>query len=423
MGLNRRDFLKVTGLQAGVLAAGAGSLEGMVPLGAADGAPAVSRRRPEIVVVGAGAFGVWTAYNLKKMGVDVLLIDQYGPGNSRATSGGETRGVRTGYRDRELWTRWASRAIERWNEWNERWMDETGLQLFFPTGDLAIREEWDNYTTTTRETWEKLGIRHEVLDPDEIRYRWPQINTENISFGLYEYDAGVVRARKVCEKVSDMYEQLGGRIEIGRVRPGRSFGGRLVDVVVEPGGDRISADSFIFALGPWFGKMFPEHMEERMRIPLGHVFYYGIPPGDNRFRHPNMPSYNVPSCTGWPALPPDSKGLRVRTGGREPEDPDESQRYIPGEFLEDGREILRKHFPDLADAPLIETRACHYESTANRDWLIDHHPDMENVWLFGGGNAEGFKFSVLLGEYMAQRATGEDPYADVSDRWTMDWSA
>ncbi len=424
MGMNRRDFLKLTGVGAGALAAGAESLEGMIPVASAErDAPAIRQGRPEIAVIGAGAFGVWTAYYLRKMGVDVVLIDQYGPGNSRATSGGETRGVRTGYRDRTLWTRWASRAIERWNELQERWTEESGLELFFTTGDLAIREEWDNYTTLTRETWEKVGIRHEVLDPEEIEYRWPQINTENISFGLYELDAGVVRARKACEKVSDMYERLGGRIVIGKASLGRSYGGRLVDVEIQPTGERISANSFVFALGPWFGKFFPELMAERMRIPLGHTFYYGIPPGDNRFRYPNMPSYNVPGCTGWVALPPDSKGFRVRTGGRSPEDPDESQRYIPAEYLEDGREILRQYFPDLADAPLVETRACHYESTSNRNWLIDTHPEMDNVWLFGGGNAEGFKFSPILGEYMAQRATGDDPHADVSDQFTMDWSS
>jgi 8-oxo-dGTP pyrophosphatase MutT (NUDIX family) len=190
MGFDRRDFLKITGASAGALVSGVRSLEGMVPrIAIGPDAPAIRDGAPEIAVIGAGAFGVWTAYYLREMGVDVVLIDQYGPGNSRATSGGETRGVRTGYRDRVLWTRWASRAIDRWNEWNERWMDETGLQLFFPTGDLAIREEWDNFTTQTRETWEEIGIRHDVLTPEEIEYRWPQINTENISFGLYEYDA------------------------------------------------------------------------------------------------------------------------------------------------------------------------------------------------------------------------------------------
>lgn len=427
--MNRRDFLKAAGIQAGALAAGAGPARGMLARRAEEEqgrieAPAIRKGRPEVAVIGAGAFGVWTAYHLRKQGANVLLLDQYGPGNSRATSGGETRGVRTGYRDNELWTSWASRAIDRWNEFNERWIEECGVQLFFPTGDLTLREDWDRFTTQTRETWDELGVAYDVLTPDEVKYRWPQIDVEGVGVALYEYDAGVVRARKVCEQVAGMYtEQLGGELKIGRVELGEVFNGRLADIVLQPGGERIDADQYIFALGPWFGKMFPEVMGPRMGIFMGHVYYYGLPAGDNRFRYPNMPSYNVPGVTGWVALPPDSRGFRVRTGGRPPEgensDPDTSVRYIPPDFLDRPRAVLEEWFPELADAPLVETRACHYESTPNRQWLIDHHPEMSNVWLFGGGNGEGFKFGPVLGEYMAQRALGEDPYPEYASRFRL----
>ncbi len=419
MGLNRRDFLKVTGLQAGALAAGAGRLSAIVPDEERRGRPPfLPRRRPEVAVVGAGAFGLWTAWNLRSMGVDVVLVDQYGPGNSRATSGGETRGVRTGYGERELWTQWAGEAIGRWNRFDEEWRERHGLELFFRTGDLILREDWEPFLTNTRDTWAKLGVRHEVLGPDEIRYRWPHIDVDGIGAALYEYDAGVVRARRVCETLAEEFEAMGGMIRIGRATPGRSFGGRLVDVMLEPG-DRLEADTFVFALGPWFGKLFPEVMGDRMRAPLGYVFYYGIPGGDNRFRYPNMPSYNVPGVTGWPALTPDSRGFRVRTGGGPPQDPDDSVRYIEPEFLERPRDVLRQYFPEIVDAPVVETRACHYEITPNRDWLVDTHPDLENVWLFGGGNAEGFKFGPVLGEYMARRALGEDPHPELTPRFRL----
>ena len=85
-----------------------------------------TRHTPDIAVIGAGAFGAWTALNLQQSGAQVTLIDQYGPGNSRATSGGETRGVRTGYGDRGhglLWTEWAKRAIGKWKAWDEQWQD------------------------------------------------------------------------------------------------------------------------------------------------------------------------------------------------------------------------------------------------------------------------------------------------------------
>ena len=129
------------------------------------------------------------------------------------------------------------------------------------------------------------------------------------------------------------------------------------------------------------------------------------------FMFPNMPSYGVPGCTGWPALGPDHRGFRVRTGGRPPEDPDLSDRWIPKEYHDRPREILERHFPDLVGAPINETRACHYESSVDSNFIIDNHPDFDNVWLIGGGSSEGFKFGPVLGEYIAKRVLSveDDP--------------
>src|SRR6185436_3157964 len=95
--LDRRDFLKVAGVGTGAVLAGCASAPGFLRAG---------RASSNIVVVGAGAFGGWTALNLQRMGARVTLVDMFGPGNSRATSGDETRGVRSSYGDRphgELW--------------------------------------------------------------------------------------------------------------------------------------------------------------------------------------------------------------------------------------------------------------------------------------------------------------------------------
>ena len=115
---------------------------------------------------------------------------------------------------------------------------------------------------------------------------------------------------------------------------------------------------------------------------------------------------------------PDHRGFRVRTGGRPPEDPDESDRWIAPEHHDRPREILRRHFPGLAEAPINETRACHYESSVDSNFIIDTHPDLDNVWLAGGGSAEAFKFGPVLGDYIAHRVLGDDrePHLAVSFR-------
>ena len=91
-----------------------------------------------MIVVGAGAFGGWTAYYLRQLGASVKLVDAYGPGNSRATSGDETRGVRSSYGDKgiwaELWMNWANQAIDRWIKFDAEWGREMKVRLFFNTG-------------------------------------------------------------------------------------------------------------------------------------------------------------------------------------------------------------------------------------------------------------------------------------------------
>src|SRR5207244_7181228 len=128
--LNRRRFLKAASAGVGTLAVGPARLFG--------GQQAAINPTAEIVVVGAGAFGGWTALYLREMGHTVTLIDQYGPGNSRATSGGESRQIRAGYGDREVYTRWVLQAFDRWQAREAEW----GRRLFFRTGQLSLAREW-----------------------------------------------------------------------------------------------------------------------------------------------------------------------------------------------------------------------------------------------------------------------------------------
>jgi sarcosine oxidase len=396
--VDRRTFLKVTGAQAGMLAA--------VP-GALPAAPWIGRTLPHVVVVGAGAFGGWTAYWLRVLGARVTLVDVYGPGNTRATSGDETRGIRTAYGTRELWTRWSSEAIRRWKEWDDEWSGELHRRHFFTTGDLILRPGMEGFLTETQEVWDRVGVRYEILTPEEVRYRWPQIELQDMGVGAYEPDAGVGRSRRICESVAEILQRMGGQLRIAHASPGRRDGERMLDVELRPG-DRLGADAFVFACGVWLPKVLPDVMENRMRASLGNVYYLGTPAGDNRFTYPNLPSWSVGGTTGWPALGPENRGFRVRWGGRAQEDPDTSERFIHPDMFASMREYVARWFPALADAPILETRACHYDQTVSRNFILDRHPHYSNVWIAGGGNAEGFKMGPVAGEFMARRVLGLD---------------
>lgn len=423
MSIDRRDFLK----SASGVTVGAGLGLRPTPLFGAQPAPRSTpvRRKsgqaPDFVVVGAGNFGMWTALNLVRLGATVTVVDPYGAANSRSTSGGETRGVRSSYGDRPhglLWSRWATESIRRWLEWDEQNKELLLPPVFFQSGDLILRPEMSPYLEDTMAQWDELGVEYESFGVDEVRYRWPWINPDEITTAVYEPQAGIVRARRAIESVAMRFLAEGGEFRLGRAQIGAQSGGRLESIDLEPEGS-LSASTFIYAVGPWFPKVFPELMGNRLRIPMGHVFYFAVPPGDNRFVYPNMPSYGVPGCTGWPALPQDSRGFRVRTGGRSGEDPDTSDRWIPEEFHERPREVLAKYFPDLADAVVSETRACHYESTVSRNFIIDKHPEYENVWLAGGGSAESFKQGPVLGDYIAKRVLGQDESPELAEGFRL----
>jgi sarcosine oxidase len=400
--VDRREFLRSVAAVAGAAALAPSPLDAALT---ARRAPVISRRGADVAVIGAGAFGGWTALYLQRLGARVTLIDQYGPGNSRASSGDETRGVRTGYGTNVQWSRWASESIRRWRRFDEEFARPLRAQLFFQTGDLTCRTQPDSFMEQTLDTWALLGTRHEVLSGDEARYRFPQFSIGDIGAAMYEPDAGVVRSRRACEIVAEVFRHEGGTIVNARVRPGPVAGGRMQHIELDPGG-RTAADTFVFACGPWLWKVFPELLGDRMRTPLGYVYYFGTPPGDNRFTFPNMPSYNFPGVTGWPALGPDNRGFRVRAGGGAHADPDTVERTMDPASHERPRAFLAERFPLLADAPILETRACHYESSISRNFIIDRVPDTANAWIAGAGNAEAFKQGPVLGEYIAGRVLG-----------------
>jgi glycine/D-amino acid oxidase-like deaminating enzyme len=437
--VNRRSFIKAAGLGAGILL-----LDGCTTDVAAVPGLRPKRRIPfiggssDVVVIGAGVWGGFTAYNLLKMGARVTLVDAYGPGNARSTSGDESRGVRSSYGDRDtgvLWMQWAREAMLRWRTFDEEWGRAFGTSLYFTTGDLIMRDEWEPFTNTTRDNWKKHGVPFEILKPDDVKHRWPAIELGDTTAILYEPDAGVIRARRSAQAVAAAFERSGGTIHIGRARPGKVVNGVLQDIVLDTG-QTLTADRFVWACGPWLPKTFPEILEKKMRAPIGQVCYFGTPVNDERFRHPNMPSWNFPGVTGWAALPVDNRGFRVR-GSIRPKpvpgappppprpptpssqlDPDTSDRWVEGSRLEGPRRVLETHFPALKDAPILATHACHYELSSSQNFIVDRHPQMHNAWIAGAGNAEGFKFAPVIGEYIAQRVLEHegDPEIDKGFR-------
>ncbi len=401
--MDRRTFI-----QASSAPIGATALAALVP-GAMTSTPhARASAASSVVVVGAGAFGVWTALRLREKGHTVTLLDAYGPGNSRATSGDETRQIRVGYADRELYARMAQQALAAWREREQ----EFGVSLMIETGRLELSREMTADLRATQAVLTRLGVAVEALSADDMRRRWPQLNVDGMGVGLLEPSAAVLRAKQSILAAAGAFTRKGGTLRIARAKPGRATGRRLADLETATG-ERVAAQLFVFACGPWLPKAFPAFLGTRIAVPGREVFYFGTPSGDARFSVPNLPNFSEDGYYGFPSV--DGRGVKVcPTEGPTTFDPDTDERIVTPHQVRRARAFLARRFPALKDQPITETRVCQLENTADEHFIIDWHPDYDNVLIAGGGSGHAFKHGPVLGDYVARRSLGEptDPAFD-----------
>src|SRR5271154_4259697 len=152
----------------------------------------------DVAVVGAGVFGAWSAYFLQKSGAKVLLLDAYGAGNSRSSSGGESRIIRMGYGADEIYTRWSMRALPLWKE---LFAETRRPELFHQTGVLWIAPGKYQYAIGSLAVLQKNNIPCERLSLDDLRRRYPQISFDEDSWGIFEPHSGVLMARRAVHAV------------------------------------------------------------------------------------------------------------------------------------------------------------------------------------------------------------------------------
>ena len=390
-----------------------------------------------VAVIGAGVFGAWTALHLRRAGLQVILLDAFGAGNSRASSGGESRIMRLGYGADEIYTRWAMRSFQQWQEF----VGETGRlasstsrpALFHPVGVLWMAHEDDLYVLSTKETLRQVGATFEEFSRSDLERRWPQINFRGISWAILEPDSGVLMARQLVQAlvhraveqgVTYLHEGVAANAlssESGNDLNKRSdspAAGRLRNTVLTRTGQRIRAEKLVFACGPWLPKIFPELLGELIHPTRQEVFFFGVPAGDRRFAPPAMPVwidfrelvYGIPDLEG--------RGFKIAIDRHGPPfDPDTGERVASPEGLAEVRRALARRIPLLENAPVVETRVCQYENTWNGDFLIDRHPWLENVWFVGGGSGHGFKHGPAVGEYVAELVTGKR--SNIEPRFTL----
>jgi glycine/D-amino acid oxidase-like deaminating enzyme len=369
---------------------------GAVPLLLARG-PSIRAAPVHVVVIGAGAFGGWTAWWLARRGARVTIVDAWGPGNSRGSSGGETRVIRGSYGSRTIYTKMAARALQLWRDYEREWQQ----QFYVKTGVLWMYGADDSFATASLPIMKAEGFAAERPPVGDARRRWPQISFDGISSTLFEPEAGYLLARRSCAAVLARTRGLGADYRVGAAAPFSAS--RAVDRVPLEGGESIRADAFVYACGPWLGRLFPDVVGPRVASTRQEVLYFGTPAGDSRFDEATLPVwadfrdrliYGIPGNA--------HRGFKIAddTAGA-PFDPTSGDRRNSPAAIEDARAFLRVRFPALATAPLLGGEVCQYESSPDSHFIVDRHPASPNVWIAGGGSGHGFKMGPALGELLA----------------------
>jgi sarcosine oxidase len=407
-GLPRRELIH--GVASGLAAVTASGI------GRATAAPRPPVRsiRWDTIVVGAGVFGAWTAWHLRKAGQRVLLLDASGPAHARASSGGESRMTRTIYGADDVYTRMAWDSLEDW-----RWLSSrSGLPILHPIGVLMFFGKREPFVDQSLEAHRRLKLRLDLLDRAELQRRYPQVAWEGIQLGLFEPDLGALMARRAVQTLVQELVAAGAEYRLAAVQPPAD--GASLEGVRTATGDTLRAQRYVFACGPWLPKLFPSLVGRRIFPTRQEVFFFAPESGDDRFEPAHLPGWadfnDGDIYYGFPDL--ESRGFKIAHDAHGvPFDPDEGDRRPSAAGLDDVRAYLKRRFPALASRPMVEARVCQYENSSNGDFLIDRHPRWENVLLVGGGSGHGFKHGPAVGRYAADLLTGR--LAKVEPRFSL----
>ncbi len=385
--MNRRNALKL--LSTSVL-----PLDSIV---ASERVSSSSKSHYDVVVIGAGVFGIWSAAKLTEQGKRVAIVDAVLPAHSAASSGGESRVIRSGYGDVELYSEWSFRSMHDWRALSKR----VNQPILHESGVLWLHKQNDAYVNTSSRVLDKLHIPYQNLNASQLRKRFPIMSVNEDEYGFFEPQAGALMARSAVQLLARDLHQKGVDYYRNNVLPinaEMAQRGELKEIVAD-NGQTFQADQFVFACGPWLDKICPQAMQDRLFVTRQEVlFFANHTPLTEQPVWADLPFYGIPSIEGRGfKIADDRHGVHF--------DPDAGNRTIGDGVESRAREYLAKRFPEVAEQPILESRVCQYENSSNGDFVVDFHPSIENVLIVGCGSGHGFKHGPAMGAHVAEVLT------------------
>lgn len=353
----------------------------------------------KIAVIGSGIWGASTAYYLNRAGADVHLVDMWGPGNVRSGSGGASRIIRLVYGADEIYIDLTSRSFELWTDIfdgkTEGYYEETGVIWLFAQEDVS-------YVLDSRKKITELGFELEEVDLQDAVKAYDQISFAGIQRVFFEDHAGILYASKCCELLLNKFIKAGGQYHQGYAVVNSNSQGFNLQV----SGKRMEADRYIFACGPWTRKLFPELLNFTY-VSKQDVYHFAIPPERMRlFAANHLPVWFEydPASPMYYGMPMHlGKGFKIAYDDRsELFDPDKDDRLPNAERLKDARNFVSRRFPLMQNAPLSYAEVCQYDNSLDGHFIVDYHPEFDNVLIMNGSSGHGFKMGPALGELISK---------------------
>ncbi len=344
-----------------------------------------------VIVVGGGIVGVMTALTLQRRGEAVTLIDRWEPGHSRASSTDYNRVIRAISGRDEFYTRWARESRLRWLELQA----ESGQNLMYECGALILATgghcDWEN---ATAETFDRVGVPYYKFGRQDIESRFPQFRVPDIEYALFEPEAGMLMAHRCVLTGLELFRRAGGIVQRGRVTTDGSERPML-------DGKPLEADLIIVSTGPWMADMFPRTIKPISTVVGVNVLYTSTPDGSEEFDMSQMPCW-IDHGQGSFGLP-SSEGSGVKAAVVIPDkiDLDNDERLIRQETLGRTRSYIRHRLPGLEGERIVDSKFNQIILTPDTHFIVDWHPEHENVLFAGGCSGHLFKHAPVFAEFAA----------------------
>ena len=387
-------------------------------IGGAAGADAADSA--DVIVIGLGAMGVATAFQLADRGVSVIGVDRFTPPHAHGSSHGETRITRLAIGEGPQYVPLVRRSHALWRELEER----TGVPLMRTCGGLVLgAPDVDGFLARTRASATACEIAHQALSAQQIREHFPMFEIGPQIEGYHEPDAGYLVPERAISVQLNLARMAGATLLFGEVvRSWSSTNGG--GVTVRTDASTLRAGRLVLCAGAWIAGLVPE-LSDVFTVYRQVLHWFPIREGYRRFAE--MPVFiwdlgqardgnsHPPSLYGFPAINGPDGGVKIGFESYEhPLGPGAGRRGAgPAEALDAHERLIAPNIPWLG-APALRSASCLYTSTESGDFVIDRHPVHESVVIVSPCSGHGFKHSAAIGEAVAQLIVDGAPTVDLT---------